>query len=399
MIYKNVALLSMCQALFTTGNLLVVTVAAIVGNMMATPDLATLPIALQFMATAMITVPGSYLMKRWGRKPVFLLGTISGASGGGLCLSGIYLDSFALFCVGSFLIGNMAGVAIFYRFAAVDGVAPKERGRAISFVLAGSILAAFIGPELAKWSKELVPGELFAGTYGVITVLPMIAFIVLLKIQIPPLTIEEFSEKSRPLKEIVRQKSVMVAITGATIAQAIMALLMVATPLAMRISDLEFFNVAFVIQWHVLGMYTPSLFTGRVINRLGVLNTMLLGGTAILLCITINLWGTGLNHFWWALFLLGIGWNFLFIGATTLLTSTYRPVEQAKIQALNEFIVFTTVTLAAMSSGILLNHFGWKSLNIFSLVPIAMITCAILFLKYSTQKTSEGLVKTFKIDI
>ncbi len=391
MINRNVAFLSLCQALFSTGNLLVMTVASIVGNMMASPDLATLPIALQFMATALITIPASYLMKRWGRKPVFLLGAFSGALGGGVCFTGIHLDSFLLFCLGSLLIGNMAGIAIYYRFAAVDGVPEKERGRAISLVLAGSILAAFIGPELAKWSKELVEGELFAGTYAVIATLPLIAFLVLLNIKIAPLTKEEFSEKSRSFGQIIRQKTVLVAIIGAAIAQSVMALLMVATPLAMQICDLEFHNVAFVIQWHVLGMYTPSLFTGRVINRLGVLNTMILGGIAVVLCISINLLGTSLYHFWWALFLLGIGWNFLFVGATTLLTSAYRAVERAKIQAVNEFVVFATVTIAALSSGILLNHFGWRTINLFSFVPIAMIMGAIILLKISPQNPKENL--------
>ncbi|PCI23897.1 MAG: MFS transporter [SAR324 cluster bacterium] len=378
---KNVFLLSLCQALGTTGNLLVMTVTALIGHLLAPPEFATLPIAFQFLAASLVTIPISYFMKNWGRKAGFFLGAISGCVGALINVFAIINHNFVAFCIGSFFFGMMAGIAQFYRYAAVDSAGEEYRSQTISLVLAGSILAALVGPELAKWSRNLVMDIEFVGTYLVVASLPLLTSLILFVTPIAAPSEEEKQNSGRSLPVLLRQGRLWVAVLGAVVGYASMTLLMVATPLAMRANHLVFNDVAFVIQWHVLGMYAPSLITGHLIRRWGVLNIMLLGAVFVSACILINLQGTSLNHFWWALFCLGVGWNFLFIGATTLLTYTYEIEERAKVQAFNELLVFSTTALAALFSGWLLHNLGWGSINQLVLIPIGLITLSILGLK------------------
>jgi len=382
----NIAVLSLCQAMTNTTNAVILTVSGLAGLMLA-PDnsFANMPLALQFLGTALTAAPASYFMQRFGRRAGFYLGAIIGAVGGVLGAIAIYKHIFWLFGLGGFLLGVFNGFALYYRFAAADTASEDFRSRAISLVLAGGVLAAVVGPELAKWSRNLLT-EQFVGTYMSISLLPIICLFMLPLVRIPQVEKIEFKNKGRPITEVVRQPVVAVAILGGMVSYGVMAFLMTATPLAMHIHSYQFNETAFVIQWHVLGMFAPSFFTGHLIKRYGVLRIMLAGILFNFLCILTNLQGTSVAHFWLGLFLLGIGWNFLFVGATTLLTEGYTAAEKAKTQAINEFAVFSVMVVASISSSTMLDLFGWRSINYGSLPFLLVMLVAIIFLQKKTEQ-------------
>ena len=379
---KNVALLALCQALNNTGNSIIVTVSALAGYALAIEkSLATLPLALQFTATTLSSVPASLLMARIGRRNGFIVGALIGLVGGVVCTIGLFLQSFFLFSTGSFIIGILNGFALYYRFAAADTASESFRGKAISLVLAGGLISAFVGPELARNTREFFGSYIYAGTYLTIALLPVLSILLLLFIKIPPLTLEKSYKAARPLTQIISQPMFIIAVLGSIVGYGVMVLLMTATPLAMKSCSLDFNNTAFVIQWHIVGMFLPSFFTGRLIQRFGVLRIMMTGAFLNLAAITTNLSGNGLDHFWVGLFLLGLGWNFLFIGSTTLLTYTYSEAERAKTQAANEFVVFSAVAVASLSSGALQYLFGWETVNMSVIPLIVTIILGILWLR------------------
>ena len=369
---KNVLLLAACQAMLMTGGSLLIATSALVGYRLA-PDkaLATLPLAMQMLASMLTSIPASLLMQRYGRRAGFLLGSTIGISGAGLATYAIVTGSFTLFVVGAALSGMFAGFGNYYRFAAADVVTIDYRGTAISYVMAGGVIAAFIGPNLAHWTSAWLVAP-FAGSYLALAAILLLSFATQLFLDIPrPASAVHGS--GRTLGTIARQPVFMVAAIGGMLGYGIMALVMTATPLAMHEHHYAFGDTAFVIEWHVLGMFAPSFFTGHLIRRFGVLQVMLVGGVLSAVCVGINLIGTSLSHFWLALFLLGVGWNFLFIGATTLLTETYASEELAKTQALNDFLVFSTVTIAVLSAGSLQHHLGWRAVN-YSVMPLIVVT-------------------------
>ena len=381
-IRRNVLILAACQALAMTGSSLMMTVSALVGQMLAIDkSLATLPLGLQFTATMLTTIPASLLMKQVGRRAGFALGALIGAFGAGVCTIAVFQNSFVGFCFGNALVGVAMGFALFYRFAAADAADERFRSRAISYVMAGGIVAAVSGPELAKWSRDLFAPAFFAGCFAVIAVLSLAAALLLQYLNMPRPTAEERRQGGRPLGEIARQPVFIVAALGGMIGYGMMSLVMTATPLAMVACAHSFGDAAFVIQWHVLGMFAPSFFTGHLIARFGVLNIMLAGVMLLVGCVVINLSGTELFQFWTALVLLGLGWNFLYIGSTALLTEAYRPTERAKVQALNDFLVFGTVAVSSFSSGALQNQFGWEAVNYAVTVPALLVLMAIFWLR------------------
>lgn len=380
---KNVVLLALCQALSMTGSSLVMTVSAIVGTMIAADKtLATLPLAFQMTAMMTTTIPASLAMKRFGRRAGFLFGIMVGIGGAVLATYAIFERDFILLCVASGVMGIQMGFAQFYRFAAADTADAAFKSKAISLVLAGGVIAAVLGPNLAKWARDLFDPVMFAGSYAAIAVLWLIPLVLLLFIDIPRPSVEERKQSGRPLLVIMRQPVFVVAIVGAIIAYAMMNMVMTSTPLAMLACGLEFDDAAFVIQWHVLGMYAPAFFTGSLIARYGVLNVMLVGAVLMLGCVAVNLSGQDITRFWLALVLLGVGWNFLFVGATTLLTETYAPAEKAKVQAANDFLVFGSVSISAFSSGMLQNAFGWDIVNMMALPFLAVALCMIAWLRF-----------------
>ncbi len=374
-------LLAICQALAMSCLSLIMTVSALVGKELAPePALATFPLALQFVGTMLAIVPASLFMKRYGRRAGFSLGAAFAIAGGGLSCWAIFESSFALFSVGSLSMGAFAAHAAFYRFAAADTASETFKSRAISLVLAGGLVAAFLGPELAKQSRELFAPALFAGGYFTVSLLGICSLALLQFIAIPRPSREEYRQSGRPLAVLLRQPAMLVAVLCAMVGYGSMNLVMVATPLAMVAHAHPFEAAAFVIQWHVVGMYAPSFFTGHLIDRFGVVPVLAAGALALFGCVAVNLSGAGLIQFWSALVLLGLGWNFLFVGGTTLLTETYRPAEKAKVQALNDFLVFGTTSVTAFTSGALLNRFGWEGVNLGIVVPLCLTLGAVLWL-------------------
>lgn len=378
---KNVALLAVCQALGMSSLALSMTITALVGSRLADePSMATLPLALQFMATMLTTIPASLFMRRFGRRAGFSVGAVIGLAGGLVSAKAVAMESYGGLCAGAFLLGIFSAHVAYYRFAAADTASDSFRSRAISLVLAGGIVAAFLGPELAKWTRELFPEAIFAGGYLSIAILAALSLILLQFIRIPGLSQEEQRFSGRPILEITRQPVFIVAALCAMVGYGAMNLIMVATPLAMVAHSHPFETAAFVIQWHVVGMYGPSFFTGHLIHRFGVVSILFLGAILVLCCVAINMTGVESFQFWTALVLLGLGWNFMFVGGTTLLTEAYRPEEKAKVQAFNDFLVFGTTTVTAFSSGALYSTLGWQAVNLGVVMPLILVLFATIWL-------------------
>lgn len=392
---RNVWLLAGCQALMNSGNSLLIATSALVGFRLA-PDksLATLPLALQFFTSMLTTIPASFLMKAIGRRAGFMVGTLLGLAGAGLAAWGIVTGNFIYFCLAAALIGAFNGFGTYYRFAAADVATPDYKSRAISYVMAGGVVAALVGPNLAHWTSEWLAGIEFAGSYLSLLGIYGLSLLTLLFVRIPPPTMAQTQAHSRPLSEIARQPAFIVALVGGALGFGVMALVMTATPLAMHQHAHVFADTAFVIEWHLLGMFAPSFFTGHLIRRFGVLNVMLAGVVLNVGCVAVNLVGTDVAHFWAALTLLGVGWNFLFIGGTTLLTETYAESEKAKAQALNDFVVFTVITAASLSAGALQYQLGWRAVNL-GVVPIlVVILAALLWLRKMRKVSQQGTAET-----
>jgi MFS family permease len=378
---KTVFLLALCQALAMTGSIVLFTSAALVGSMLATDQsLATLPLALLQLATMLTTIPAAFLLKRWGRKLGFMAGVLVGLGGAGLGTYAIFADSFILFNIATLLYGIFNGFVGYYRFAAADVATEAFRSRAISFVIAGGILAALLAPNLATWTKDWLPAT-FAGGLVAIALLQILTLLLLSFIDLPPLSQQKHQDRGRGLGAIAQQPVFIVSVLVSMMGYGVMSLIMTATPLAMVAVQHPFHTAASVIQWHVLGMFTPSLFTGYLIARFGVLTIILMGILLNGLCVAINLAGTNAAHFLVALLLLGIGWNFMFIGSTTLLTEVYKPTERAKTQATHDFLMLTFVAFATFLSGRLLNDWGWASVNYTGLALIGVALVAVLYLR------------------
>lgn len=371
-------MLAGCQALAMTGGSIVGTTGAIVGNML-TPDraLSTLPIAVQQAGVMAATIPAALLMARIGRRPGFWIGLGLGVAGAVIATAAIFRGSFALFCLGTFFLGVNRGFAQQYRFAAAEIADDRFRARAISLVLAGGVVSALFGPGVAIWSRDLFGPVLFAGCYAMIVALFLASAILLYFVELPKPPAPLPALGGRPLREIAVEPAFIAAAAAAMVGYGVMSLVMTATPIAMLDCGHEFAAAAFVIQWHSLGMYAPSFVTGHLISRIGLTRIMLTGTALLLLCCGINLAGLGTVNFWAANLCLGIGWNFLFVGGTTLLTRTYCGAEKGKVQALNDFLVFGTVTMSSFASGALLSGVGWSMVQI-AVMPFVAIAAAIV---------------------
>jgi MFS family permease len=381
---RNVFLLSISQALLITCLSLMLTTSALVGRALAeNKALATLPFGLLFLSQMLSTIPASLYMGRVGRRLGFMTSALFGLTGAIITTAAIFAGTFVLFCAGTILIGVFNGFGQYYRFAAAEVSSEEFRSRGISYVLAGGVLAAFVGPNLANWSKHALSIE-FAGSFASLILLYFLSLCIaaLLRIQRPARIAQENS--GRPIFAIAGQRSYLVAVVSAMVGYGVMNFIMIATPLAMQGYAHPFADTAFVIQWHVFGMFAPSFFTGHLIRRFGTANVMLVGILLVGLCIGVNVAGTSVKHFWTALLFLGLGWNFLFIGATTLLTETYSSNEKSKAQALNDFMVFGTVTATSFSSGAVQHALGWQTVNLAVVPFLVPIFFANLWLRRNT---------------
>jgi MFS family permease len=344
-------------------------------------QLATLPLAAQYTATMLATIPASLFMQRFGRRWGFTLGQLAGVAAAGISAWALVRHSFWQLVLGGALIGVHNAFWQYYRFAASELASDSFKSRAISLVMAGGVVAAFAGPNLAKSTRLLLPSP-FAGSYLVVVLLCLASACLLQFIHFrPAVRASGDGPPPRSLPELTRQPQLVVAIVAGVVGYAVMLLVMSATPLAMTAQGLPFASIAMVMQWHTLCMYLPSFFTGSLIRRFGVLRIILVGGLLNVGCILIALSGQSVPQFLIALVLLGTGWNFMFVGGTTLLASTYRPVERAKVQSLNEFLVFGTVALATLSSAFVQSTWGWRAVIYTMGAPVAVALAAILWLQ------------------
>ena len=383
---KNVALLAGCQALLFANNSTVIAVNGLAGYALAADkSLATLPVTGWVFGAAMATLPASLLMKRFGRRAGFYMGTILGVIGACICAAGVTMGDFWLLCLGTIVFGTYNGVAQYYRFAAADASPPDYKSTAISMVLAGGLVGGLIGPQVSTYTIDFLPVR-FAGAYLSLLVYLAMVMGVLSFLRIPPPSDEERSGSGRPLSEIAAQPAFIVAVIGAAAGFGVMNFLMVATPLAMSFCQHPYAAAATVISWHIVGMFAPSFFTGSLIKRFGVLQVMFVGVLLLYLCVVIALSGITVAHFWTSLFILGVGWNFLYIGGTSLLTETYRPQERAKTQGVNDTAIFLTQAVTSIISGWMVSAKGWDLLNYFAVPFITLIGVAIVWLAWHRRR-------------
>jgi MFS family permease len=383
--HQQVALLSAAQALFQTVSVLVMTIGALAGSILApSPEWATAPIAAMFLGTALGTVPASVWMSRVGRRMGFIAGALLGTLGGLLAAAGMIFSSLLLLSLGTFLVGTYQSFAQFYRFAAAEVADDAFRPRAISLVLAGGVVAAIAGPALARLGGDLMVPT-YTASFVILAVVSLLGAILLLGLRIPAVTHAATATGSapRPLFEIMRQPTYLVALFGAASGYGIMILAMTATPLAMVHHSHGLGETATVIQLHVLGMFLPSFFTGSLIARFGVLRVMLAGVLLLAGHVLLSLSGTGFYSFAAALVLLGVGWNFLYVGGTNLLTRTYSTAEKAKAQAANDLTIFIVGLLASLSAGAMHTAIGWQMMNVWLLPWLAAVAGVVLLLQRS----------------
>ena len=368
----NVLLLSLCQALLVTGNVLLISVSPLIGATLApSPAWSTAPVATQWLGLMVATIPASLLMARLGRRRGFVLGHLVGIAGTALAVAALLRESFALFLIATWLIGIGIGVGQLYRFAAVEAAPPSAKDRAIGLVMGGGVLAAFAGPWLSRRSHDAAGVE-FVGSFVGLGALYVLALVLLAFVRLPTPRPGAVAGPSRPLREIVAQPMFVRAVVTAIVGYGVMNLAMTATPLAMAAKGYHFDHVATTIQWHVVAMFLPSFFTGGLVARFGP-NRIIAAGCALLVgSALVAQTDPGPTGFMVGLVLLGLGWNFTFLPATGLLVETYRPAEKGRAQAANEFLLFSAVSVTALAAGPALQGLGWTTLNA-CLIPIALV--------------------------
>lgn len=375
--------------MLVTGNILLVSVTALIGQQLApSASLATLPVSLQFLGLMAATLPSALLMGALGRRIGFLLGNSIGVIGAALAVLALQQHSFVLLCAATSLLGIAIGVGQQYRFAAIEACAPQQQAKAISLVMGGGVLAAVLGPNLATWSQGFAIQQPFIGAFLVLLGLYLATLLLVAFLPLPALQAAEKAKGGRGYWQLLRQPALMAAVISGSIGYGVMVLVMTATPLAMHSHHFAFDSTASVIQWHVLGMFLPSFFTGHLITRFGTFAIIQAGCVLLLLCVLIAQAGHGYWFFWTALVALGIGWNFTFIGATNLLTRTYAPNEKARAQGMNDFCVFGFSALGSLLAGVLQLNLGWQMMNLLMLPPVFL--AMFLLWKYARTETQQS---------
>jgi MFS family permease len=385
----TILLLAIAQSLYSCAVITVFATGPLVGLMLApSQGLATWPVT-SFVVGSMLAVwPASMFMKAYGRKPVFVAGACSSIMGAAISVWAIYHSNFYVFCVGAALQGVLQATSSFYSFAAAEAAGPEDKAVAISWVLTGGVVAAVAGTLISSQTRDVFAPFTFAGTYVAVIAFALLSLLVFANLKIAMPTKAEIAGEQRSWPQLLRQPKLVIAMVTAIFSYALMNLMMTAAPVAMKICGFDSAASIWVIQWHVLAMFVPSFFTGVLIKRFGV-NLITSIGMAILISAGIAaLLGIAFANFAVALILLGLGWNFGFIGGTTMLTSTYTPAERAKVQAVNNFGVSLLVAIASASSGQLLSHFGWASVAL-TVMPIAAIIFGAVWLVNNTSQTRD----------
>jgi MFS family permease len=380
---RQAGVLAVAQALGGANPSIVVALGGLVGTRLA-PDAAyaTLPVSVLQLGIAVGTLPAAFLMSRLGRRGGYLIGGTIGVLAGAIAASGIAIGSFALFCLGTLVAGLYSSYVQSYRFAAADEASPADRARAISWVMTGGIAGGIIGPQTVIWTRDLIPNAPFAGGFLGQAALALVTILVVSQLRSrKPLSGNMLTAGGgRPLREIVAQPRFVLSVIAGLVSYGLMSFVMTAAPIAMVVEcGLSIDSATLGIQWHILAMFGPSLLTGRLIGRFGKLPVTVAGLLLIASAAAVGLNGRDVSHFWLALILTGLGWNFGFIGATALVTECYEPEERAKVQATNDFLVFGTVAVASFSSGSLQAAGGWDAVNwlVFPFVALALVAIAI----------------------
>jgi len=379
----QLALLAGLQALLLTHNATLIVVNGLAGLAIAENKLlATLPVSGYVLGGAVWAMPAAALMNRLGRRAGYTIGSLVAAAGSLLAWFAVSRADLALLCVATFVLGLYSAFGASLRFAAADVAdawRPSFRARAISLVITGGIAGGVVGPEISKWSVGLLPTR-FAGAYLTLVGFALASLLLARLLRLPPAQQAAAAGAARPLREILRQPVCWFAIVTTALGYGIMSLLMVATPLAMEVCRHPFESAALVIEWHVVGMFAPGLFTGALISRFGILPVIVAGCVAMLACVAIALTGVELMQFLSALLLLGVGWNFMYTGGTALLTTAYRPAERMRVQGFTDLCVFSVMVTSSASSGALLFVNGWSVLNLLSLPFVLLVLAAALWL-------------------
>ncbi len=382
-------LLATTQALFQTASVVMVAVGGLVGLQLA-PDarLATLPVGMVMVAATASMIPAALFMQRYGRRTGFSLGCVLGITAGATATLGVLLHSFGIFLAANALLGTYGAFAGYYRFAAADAASPGFRSQALSWVVAGGIVAAILGPAIVRHAN-VFPGDVspFIAPFVVMTALGVIALVLVSRLRVPPVvaaTIKDLSE-ARPLTAVMRQPVFLTALASTMVGFAAMVMVMTATPIAMKLCGLPLSASTNVIQWHMLGMFVPSFFTGKLIQRFGALRVIACGVAALGTHVCVALSGIAYGNFVAGLILLGVGWNFMFIGGSTLLTESYRPAERVRTQAAHDFIMYGITSIASLSAGGLLATLGWYAVNVAVLPALLVVAVAISVLAWKRR--------------
>ena len=387
---RNLWLLVLCQGLFLTNNVTFIAINGLVGLSLAPLGwMATLPVMAYVVGGALSTGLVARTQRRFGRKASFQLGLAVGLASALLCFYAAYSRDFWLLVTATLVAGYYNANAQLYRFAAAELALPGFREKAISLVMAGGLLGAVAGPNLASSTRSLsaVP---FAGAYLALAGVALLAMALLAFIHFPPPPPQHASSGGRPLGEIMRQPVFIVAAAAGALGYGVMNLLMAATPIAMQVCGLPFSSVAWVLEWHVIGMFAPGFFTGHLIKRYGTLTVMATGLALNVACVLVALSGVEFRQFLVALFLLGLGWNFLFTGATTLALTAYRPEEKDKAQGALNFCVFAVLAVSSLASGVLVTTQGWALLNLGSLLPLSLTALALGWLGLQQRRLRKA---------
>jgi MFS family permease len=389
---RNVALLALTQALFMSVQGMGAATTPLAGYMLLGADekwLATVPVFLMQLGIMVTTIPASLLMGAIGRRAGFAAGSLLGMLGGAAGCLALYRQSFLLLCFAALCQGMQAAFFWYFRLAAADAAPPAFRAKAISLVMAGGVLAGFVGPQTAKWSVDWL-AVTFAGVYVAMAGFSVAVLVLVQLLQIPGLTSTERAASSRPMKDVVRQPAYRVALASSVFGYAVMTLTMSATPLAMLACGFNFIDSTTVIQAHIIAMFLPSFFTGHLITRFGVLTVIAAGALIELGGAIVNLTGLQLGHFVLSNVLIGLGWNFTYVGGSTLLTTTYMPSERAKVQASHDFSVYAATAAAAALSGVLQAKAGWAIINLATLPLMAALVGAALWLMTKQRRVAPA---------
>ena len=378
---RDVYVLALAQALSAAGMMTVFLLGAILGSELAPlPGLATLPVSLTIVGLAATAIPAALLMERIGRRTAFIGSALVAAAGALAMAWAVMVSSFALLCSAGLVLGANLAFQQQHRFAAAESVPPGRVSQAVSTVMVGTLAAAAVGPQLALGLKDLFVGHEYAGSFVGVAALCAAAALVLTRYSGSPLRSRaESVADPRPFGDVARQPAYRVAVAASVVSYAVMSFIMTATPISMHVHDHHSdVDTAWVIQSHLLAMYGPSLVSGRVIARIGVRAGMTVGTALMAACVAVDSAGRDLMHYWWGLVLLGVGWNLLFVAGTALLTTTYRPSERFRAQAVNEFAVFGTQAVASLLAGPAIQFLGWRSLNLVALAPLALFALALV---------------------